>query len=159
MIYAKFVAVYKRPFWRDAGLSGDASSRRGPLAAIHDASPRDAGLGALFGFVGLPAEARGQIGDTLEQACIDQLTNLFGVEAGQPIAVCLEDWSKEPLTATHADATPPPGHPPYNMLPELMGLWDDQLIFAVTELSPDNGGLIEGALAAAEYAAKAILAN
>ena len=35
--HAKFVAVYNRPFWRDAGLSGDAISRRGPLVEIHDA--------------------------------------------------------------------------------------------------------------------------
>jgi monoamine oxidase len=38
---AKVVAVYDRPFWRAAGLSGDAISRRGPLMEIHDASPAD----------------------------------------------------------------------------------------------------------------------
>ena len=31
---AKVLAVYRQAFWRDAGLSGDASSRRGPLVEI-----------------------------------------------------------------------------------------------------------------------------
>ena len=47
--HAKFVAVYDTPFWRDNGLSGDASSRRGPLAEIHDASLPGEAEGARFG--------------------------------------------------------------------------------------------------------------
>ena len=157
--HAKFVAVYPTAFWRGNGLSGDASSRRGPLAEIHDASPEDGAFGALFGFVGLPADVRAQAGAALEPAAIDQLANLFGPEAHRPIATRLEDWSKAALTATKADATPPPGHPPYAMPSALARVWDDKLIFAVTELTPDNGGLIEGALAAAEKTANAILSR
>lgn len=29
-------AIYDRPFWREAGLSGTAQSMVGPLAEIHD---------------------------------------------------------------------------------------------------------------------------
>jgi len=36
--HAKFFALYDRPFWRDAGLSGTAQSMVGPLAEIHDAT-------------------------------------------------------------------------------------------------------------------------
>ncbi len=155
--HAKFVAVYPTPFWRKNGLSGDASSRRGPLAEIHDASPADGSLGALFGFVGLPADIRAQAGDAVQAAAIAQLENLFGPQAGTPIAAKLMDWSRDPFTATAADATPPPGHPPYTMPAPLRRIWDDKLIFAVTEMAPDNGGLIEGALAAAEAAARKII--
>ena len=35
---AKAVAVYDTAFWREAGLSGDTMSRRGPMVEIHDAS-------------------------------------------------------------------------------------------------------------------------
>ena len=155
--HAKFVAVYPTPFWRNNGLSGDASSRRGPLAEIHDASPEDGAYGALFGFMGLPAGVRAQSGEALVPAAIAQLTNLFGPEARDPVATQLEDWSTATFTATSADATPPPGHPPYAKPRALKQVWGDKLIFAVTELTPDNGGLIEGALAAAETTAKDII--
>ncbi|WP_400085771.1 flavin monoamine oxidase family protein [Yoonia sp. R78084] len=155
--HAKFVAVYPTSFWRKNGLSGDASSRRGPLAEIHDASPADGSLGALFGFVGLPADIRAQAGDAVQSAALAQLENLFGPKAGTPIAAKLMDWSRDPFTATAADAAPPPGHPPYTMPAPLRRIWDDKLIFAVTEMAPDNGGLIEGALAAAEAAARKII--
>ena len=58
--HAKFVSVYDAPFWQDAGLSGGAMSRHGPLAETHYASGPDATCSALFGFVGLPPEHRMQ---------------------------------------------------------------------------------------------------
>ena len=155
--HAKFVAAYPTAFWRSNGLSGDASSRRGPMVEIHDASPDDGPIGALFGFIGIPAAQRAQLGDTLEQAAMDQLVNLFGPQAGTPIATKLQDWSQNPLTATPADATPPPGHPPYEMPQAIQDISNGKLLFNITEMAPDNGGLIEGALAAAEHAATQIL--
>ena len=155
--HAKFVAVYEKPFWRENSLSGDASSRRGPMVELHDASPDDASYGAIFGFVGVPAAARAEAGEALTQAAIAQLVNLFGPQAAQPIATRLEDWSRAPFTAAPADALPPPGHPPYAMPAALREVWGRKLIFAGTELASDNGGLIEGALAASETVARQIL--
>ena len=155
--HAKFVAVYERPFWRDGMLSGDASSRRGPMVEIHDASPQSGRIGALFGFVGLAAAQRAQVGDALIQAAIGQLVNLFGSQAAEPIATQLEDWSTARYTSTTADAVPPAGHPPYLMPPAAQDVWGGKLIFATTEMTTDNGGLIEGTLAASEYAASKIL--
>lgn len=152
--HAKCVAVYDSPFWRAQGLSGDASSRRGPLAEIHDASPASGPLGALFGFVGLPAASRAQV--DIAGMALAQLVHLFGPAAGQPRAIRVMDWSAEPFTATTADATPPAGHPPYHLAQVLQRVWDDRIIFAVTEFAPDNGGLIEGALAASDRAARII---
>ena len=54
---AKVVAVYDRPFWRELGLSGYVLSAVVPLEEIYDASPNK-GSGALFGFFGMPPEAR-----------------------------------------------------------------------------------------------------
>lgn len=155
--HAKFVAVYPTPFWRENGLSGDASSRRAPLVEIHDASPDGGDLGALFGFVGVPATTRAEAGEALAQAAIAQLVKLFGTEASNPITAKLADWSQAAFTASPADTTPPPGHPPYHMPAALQQVWDGKLIFAVTELTSDNGGLIEGALAASQAAADRIL--
>ena len=53
--HAKVFALYDKPFWREAGLSGTAQSMAGPLVEIHDATTAS-GQAALFGFFGLPAE-------------------------------------------------------------------------------------------------------
>ncbi len=153
--HAKCVAVYDTPFWRKDGLSGDAASRRGPLAEIHDASPANGHLGALFGFVGVPADLRAQT--DLRAPVIAQLVNLFGPQAASPRALHIMDWSRETFTATPADATSPMGHPAYLLPPAVQRVADHRIIFASAELTTDNGGLIEGALAAAERAARLIL--
>jgi monoamine oxidase len=151
--HAKFVAVYDRAFWRDAGLSGDAISRRGPLAEIHDASGPDARPAALFGFVGVTAAERAGRAPEVEAAALGQLGRIFGEQALAPLACGLRDWAGDPETATERDRTPPPGHPAYGRPPLLGGLWDGRLHFASTETASDMGGLMEGALAAAEHAA------
>jgi monoamine oxidase len=70
---AKAVAIYDRPFWRGSGLSGFVSSWFGPLQEIHDASP-ETRSGALFGFFGMPAKARRELGeDKVLKLVIDQL--------------------------------------------------------------------------------------
>jgi len=140
---SKLVATYPVPFWRDQGLSGDAISHRGPLAEIHDASPSDAGTGALFGFAH-PGAARDP---GFRDAAIAQLERLFGQKAAVPDAVFVKDWSIDPATATPADRALLAGHPAYRALPPT-----PRLVFAGSEVAPENGGFLEGALAAAETA-------
>jgi hypothetical protein len=80
--HAKFVAIYDRPFWRTAGLSGMAQSAVGPMGEIHDATTAS-GAAALFGFLGIDADRREAAGTALLiHACLDQLVRLFGDEAG-----------------------------------------------------------------------------
>lgn len=148
--HAKAFAIYDRPFWRDAGLSGDAMSRKGPLAEIHDASAAD-GPYALFGFVGLPPAARLDQA-ALKQAILDQLVRIFGAEAAAPQTLSIKDWTRDPLTATSLDHQPLSYHPHYGMPRALLGLWDGRLVFAGTEVANEFGGYLEGALVAAEAA-------
>lgn len=152
---AKAVAVYDRPFWRDAGLSGDAMSRRGPMVEIHDASPADDGFGALFGFIGVPPAGRG-VAAALRDACVAQLVRLFGAEAATPLEVFVKDWAFDPFTATTADRAPMAAHPSYGLPPALRGLWDGRLLFGGTEVGTAFGGYLEGALEAAEAAFKQV---
>ena len=147
---AKLVAIYPTPFWRSAGLSGDAISRRGPMAEIHDASPAAGAIGALFGFLGMPAPHRHQQEAAVEIAAREQLTALFGPEAQTPIKVLFKDWAFEPFTAIEGDHQSLSHHPAYGMLPDLQALWDDCLLFAGTEVASSEGGLLEGALEAAD---------
>ena len=76
---AKLLAVYDRPHWREAGLSGDGMSRNGPLVEIHDASPAAAGPFALFGFVELPPPGvRKQHSGQMIEMAKRQLGHIFG---------------------------------------------------------------------------------
>ncbi|AUI87548.1 oxidoreductase [Vibrio azureus] len=154
--HAKFFAIYDKPFWRENGLSGHASSQKGPLVEIHDASAEE-GHGALFGFVGFDANTRSQLGEThLKQMAIEQLIRLFGPEAENVKDVKLLDWSKEAFTATARDQTMPRYHPRYGLHKSLKQLSQQGLLFAGTESAEEFGGFIEGALEAAEAVIKVI---
>ncbi|MGJ8628905.1 MAG: flavin monoamine oxidase family protein [Sulfitobacter sp.] len=146
---AKAVAVYDRPFWRDAGLSGDATSRFGPMVEVHDASPANGGPFALFGFIGIPPDVRTDE-KVLRHHIVAQLVRLFGAEAAEPSKLFVKDWASDPLTATAADKNPLFTHPTYGMPSAMRDLWNNTLHFAGTEVAPEFGGYLEGALEAAE---------
>ncbi|WP_170384652.1 flavin monoamine oxidase family protein [Ruegeria atlantica] len=149
--HAKAIATYDTPFWRDAGLSGDAISRRGPMVELHDASPAKGGPFALFGFIGIPPQAR-QDEKPLRQALLEQLIRLFGPEAAAPTSLRIMDWAFDPYTATPLDHQPVFTHPQYGLPRALDRMWEARLIFSGTEVAAQFGGYLEGALEAAENA-------
>ena len=147
--HAKFVALYERPFWREAGLSGMAQSMLGPLGEIHDATTAD-GTAALFGFVGLDAARRSAVGEErLVRACLDQLARLFGGEAGRPVTTLLKDWAADPLTATAHDRQGGV-HPIPQSGAWVCGLWGEHLSLAGSEAGTTAPGYLAGALEAAD---------
>jgi monoamine oxidase len=149
---AKVVAIYNRPFWREDGLSGQVTSWAGPLQEIHDASP-DTGSGALFGFFGIPAKMRQELGEErVLKLVVDQLTRLFGPSAEKPISLLYKDWSSDPDTAVDEDAEPLREFPNYGP-PKNTSEWSKKIFFAGTETSSELGNHLEGALRSAERAA------
>ncbi|RFB94757.1 amine oxidase [Rhizobium leguminosarum bv. trifolii] len=156
--HAKFFAVYDEPFWRTVGLSGTAQSMVGPLVEIHDATTAS-GKAALFGFPGVAADQRAALGEELlKQACLAQLSKLFGPAALKPRAVLLKDWAADPLTATAADRVGG-GHPLPGNAQWVSGLWKDRLILAGSETSPSEPGYLAGAVIAAGLAVADILSK
>ncbi|HQT63717.1 MAG: amine oxidase [Acidocella sp. 20-57-95] len=156
--HAKFIAVYERAFWCDAGLSGTAQSMVGPMAEIHDASTA-AGAGALFGFIGIGAEHRAAMGEaSMTRACVEQLVRVFGAEAAAPKATLFKDWAADELTATPADRIMG-GHPSAGNGPWVTGPWQDRLALAGSETSPSEPGYLAGAVVAAQRAFKEIVAK
>ncbi|MBG9446144.1 FAD-dependent oxidoreductase [Cytobacillus firmus] len=148
---AKAVAIYDRPFWRESELSGFASSWVGPLQEIHDASPKT-GSGALFGFFGMPARTRRELGeDKVLNLVIDQLVRLFGTSAQNVKAILYKDWAEESETAVEEDLNPLRDFPSYGQPPKA-GVWEKKIIFAGTETNSPFGGHLEGALQSAEQA-------
>ncbi|HEX8052219.1 MAG TPA: FAD-dependent oxidoreductase [Thermoleophilaceae bacterium] len=94
----KYVAVYDRAFWRENGLCGQATSTRGPLAAIFDTIPAGGNCAVIGGFGGgrtarelalLPERAR-------REAVLDQFVRLFGERARTPDEFHEKNWSDDP---------------------------------------------------------------
>jgi monoamine oxidase len=148
---AKAIAIYDRPFWRESGLSGFATSWVGPLQEIHDASS-ETGSGALFGFFGMPAKTRRELGeDHVLKLVIDQLIRLFGTPAQNVRAILYKDWSTDSETAVEEDLAPLRNFPSYGQPPKA-GVWEEKIHFAGTETNSQYGGHLEGALQSAEQA-------
>jgi len=145
--HAKFFAVYERPFWREAGLSGTAQSMVGPMVEMHDATTAS-GQAALFGFLGVGARQRAELGEgTLTAACIAQFSRIFGAEAENPLATLVKDWAADPFTATSEDLNAG-GHIMPTSVPWVSGVWADRLTLAGSETSPTEPGYLAGAVAA-----------
>ncbi|NOR30732.1 MAG: NAD(P)-binding protein [Sulfitobacter sp.] len=153
---AKIIAVYDQPHWRNAGLSGDAMSQQGPMVEIHDASPMQGGPYAMFGFVGVPADARALHKDEMMRLAVAQLTGMFGPEMANPMHLVLQDWATIPDIARPKDRQPVRSHPSYGLPSNLRDLTARGLIFASTETAPEFGGFLEGALEAAERVANTL---
>ncbi|CEG21292.1 Putrescine oxidase [Planococcus massiliensis] len=148
---AKAVAVYDTPFWRKSGLSGLVLSSAGPMQEIYDASPAD-GAGALFGFFGIPAEVREQMGQEKVIRLVEsQLVKLFGKEAENPLAILYKDWASDSETAVEEDSSPFKNYSSYGQ-PPAAGSWDEKVVFAGTETNAQFSGHLEGALQSAEQA-------
>jgi monoamine oxidase len=91
--YAKVVASYDRPFWRERGYAGDVASVRGPIVASYDDSSPE-GF-ALLGFVGGDSE-RGwsRLSDEgRKAAALDCFARWFGEQALHPLAYAEHDWT------------------------------------------------------------------
>ena len=156
--HAKVVALYKTPFWREQNLSGDAMSQIGPCVEIHDATPRSASVGALFGFVGVPATHRRSHDKEIQLHAIAQFARLFGDAAAEPLEIYYKDWAVDRFTATPDDINAAAGHAT-TQIPDT--LWQNRIVLAGTEtagLSGHSNGYLEGAVEAGVRAADRIAA-
>lgn len=157
--HAKYVAVYPKPFWREQGLAGSGRSYVGPMVEIHDASPAE-GMGALFGFIGVPAATRQRVSaDTLISLCRAQMVRLFGAEASNPSAEWFKDWSQDEFTATPADAASAAGHANAPLSVPSGAPWQGRITGIASEWSPLFPGYVAGAIDAALRGTQALVAD
>ena len=157
----KVAAVYDRPFWRDAGLTGQAVDTGGPVSATFDDSPPFAssskGPGIVFGFVGgdnarsyaaMSASAR-------RSAVLNQYANFFGSQALNATNFFETFWCGEAWTRGCPVGIPSTG--------ALMayGPWLRQPIgrihWAGTETATEWNGYMDGAVQSGQRAAREVL--
>jgi monoamine oxidase len=161
---AKAGMAYPRPFWREAGHSGNAwvTHPQAVLAEVFDASTpaqTDAASpdtpsshAALAGFSALGASARPQFGAVgMALLLRSQLGQLFGAEA-QDGELHTLDWALEPHTCSPLDLaedSQPLEHPSYGEPLLTQPHWQGRLLFGGSETARQGGGYVEGALSAA----------
>ncbi|GAB0103147.1 FAD-dependent oxidoreductase [Nocardia sp. JMUB6875] len=94
----KVIVAYPEPFWRAAGLSGQAGSDNGPIAATVDMTPAGGGPGVLVGVI--PGEWAQQFRTmdavAREARVLACLARLYGPEAEACDQYIEKDWSEDP---------------------------------------------------------------
>ncbi len=96
----KTMAIYERPFWREEGLSGQATSDAGPARVVFDNSPPDGSPGVLLGFLEgrLARQWGARPASERRQAVLTGHARLFGERAAQPQRYVERVWAEEEWT-------------------------------------------------------------
>lgn len=149
----KVQCVYPTPFWRDAGLNGQATSDTGPVKLTFDNSPPDASVGVMMGFIEGEdgRKALRQTADERRQDTIASFVRYYGEAARQPLEYIEQSWAAEEWTrGCYAGYFPP-------------GVWLDygealrapigRLHWAGTETAEIWNGYFDGAVRSGERAA------
>ncbi|WP_428422233.1 flavin monoamine oxidase family protein [Methylibium sp.] len=160
---AKAGFAYARPFWREAGHTGNAwvSHAQAMLAEVFDACGPQAGPArypgaALAGFAALGSAQRESFSRGRELLLESQVVMLFGPDAADPALKperFWQDWATEPHTCSPADLAEESlqagSHPHYGEPLLAEAYWQGRLHFGGSETARQGGGYLEGALAAA----------
>jgi monoamine oxidase len=157
----KCIASYDRPFWREAGYSGEAFSTTGLVRATFDDCSPSGDHAALVAFV---------VGDAAKQlsrrcassaerraAIVAELARLHGPAAAAPASYVDKDWVADEWSGGCYVGVMPPG-----LLSETAGALRaplGRIHFAGTETARRHMGYLEGAIEAGERAAAEVLAD
>lgn len=153
-ILSKIYAVYDKPFWREAGLSGMTISDEGPIFITFDASPHNASRGVLLGFIGgdYAREWDAVVAGERRVRALSALADLFGERALHPSGYVDQRWGEEDWLGGGPTAAPGPGAAGqlHAHLTEPIG----PIHWAGTETARRWAGHMDGAVEAGERAAR-----
>jgi len=148
---AKVVMTYERPFWREAGQSGNAfvTHEQAVIGEVFDACNGTPGHAALGGFLALSPELRESFSVGLPLLMTSQIAQLFG-HAFDPLDQHYRDWATEPFTCSALDQTSPRAEHADIANPMLRrAQCGRKLYLAGSETASRGAGYLEGALEAA----------
>ncbi len=155
----KVVATYARPFWREAGFSGEAVSDVGPVRLCFDDSGPEGHHPALVGFfLGDSARAwTGRPAPERQRAALECFARFFGPAALQPTAVADLDWMAEPWSAGCYVGLPRPGV--LSSIGDALRQPFGRVHWAGTETATEGCGYLDGAVQSGERAATELAAR
>ncbi len=147
---AKVLVAYPKPFWRDAGLSGNGSAdhEQAVLGEIFDACDATATKAALGGFVALSPSQRQSFLAGLPILVESQLAQFFGTGAEHG-ELHFQDWATETYTCSKLDEAQAFNQPEYGNPYLQQPYWNHKLYLGSSETARHGGGYLEGALDAA----------
>lgn len=153
----KCVAAYDRPFWREAGLSGQAVSDQGPVHVTFDASPASGRPGLLMGFIEGPAAVAfgRESPEARRDAVLACFARHFGSEAARPREYVDRAWADEPFSRGCYAAVFPPGV--WSTVGSTIRKPEGRVHWAGTETATIWNGYIEGAVRSGERVAEEVL--
>ena len=155
----KIHAIYDRPFWREAGLSGQATADTGPVRVVFDNSPADASVGILMAFIegeeGRIWGAR-SVAERREET-LATFAGLFGDAAAHPFDYTEKVWADDEWArGGYAGLMLPGAWTSYGAaLREPVG----RIHWAGTETATEWAGYIDGAVRSGERAAAEVIAR
>jgi monoamine oxidase len=154
----KCEAVYDKPFWRDAGLTGQAVSDASPVRITFDNTPPDDSPGVLLGFIeGTAAREYGRKpASERRQAVLNNFATYFGKDALKPTAYHEKNWSTDEWTRGCYTGYMPPGA--LLDFGEALRRPVGRIHWAGTETSTIWAGYMDGAVRSGHRAAKEALA-
>ena len=152
----KCYAIYEKPFWREQGLNGLATTPDGHITVTFDNSPQDGSQGVLMGFVlGNQAKAFAGLSDEdRKSSALQSFATFFGEQARTPLryldhSFMNEEWSRGCYAGLMGPGVWTTLGP---FLCEPVG----RIHWAGTETSDVWNGYIEGAVRSGERVAKEI---
>ena len=151
----KVLAVYRRPFWRERGLNGLAIGNLPLLELTVDCSPPD-GPGLLAGFIAAERAVRWQRLPEAERrrAVLDDLTTLWGPQAGEIEDLVIHNWNQEPWSGGAFTSFFTPGA--WTTYGRAWQAPHDRVVWAGTEVARRWPGYFEGAIEAGLSAAEQV---
>jgi monoamine oxidase len=155
----KVVATYERPFWREAGFSGEAVSDTGPVRLCFDDCGADGRHPALVGFfLGDTARAwTGRPAGERQRAALECFARFFGPRALEPTAVADLDWLAEPWSQGCYVGLPRPGT--LTAIGDALRAPLGRVHWAGTETAIEGCGYLDGAVESGERAATELSAR
>ncbi|RKH85122.1 FAD-dependent oxidoreductase [Corallococcus sp. AB045] len=155
----KVVATYATPFWREAGLSGEAVSDAGPVRLCFDDCGPHGHHPALVGFfLGDTARAwTGRPVEDLHRAALADFARFFGPQALSPVAIAALDWKQEAFSTGCYVGLPRPGT--LTAIGDALRAPFGRVHWAGTETAIEGCGYLDGAVESGERAATEVAAR
>jgi monoamine oxidase len=153
----RVVAVYEKPFWREARLTGESAAPESPVPVTIDQTPRSGLPGMLSSYsIGAAAERLARLpARERRNVWLDALAERYGPLAAAPIAYSETDWCAEEWSRGAMIAHFKPGV--LTQYGSALRAPVGRIRWAGSERATEMHGLMEGAVRSGERAAREIL--
>ena len=157
--YAKSIAVYRQPWWRESGMCGLLQSYAGPAAVLRDTSIESCDHFSLTCFlVGEPGRQWSKLSkQDRDKAVLDQIDRGFGkfARVEQPMELVEQRWIRQQWSQGCPCPVMPPGV--LTKYGHALRAPFGRLHFVGTETAYEWKGYMEGAVRSGERGAQEVI--